>query len=220
MVLSNLMSTWDPFGFVCAVILHGKLIQRDICPPKERDPHNLLSLGWDDPLPTCLRSPGNETHSPKCCCFKDKWDEFLKALGDLQDVKVPRAVFPSGVPIDQRIYAFADASEEAICYVIYLRTKTSDNKIHVAFLLGNSKVIPRGVYTKGLISIPRAELCAADSLAQAVLQVRTDLKKEITLERVCLFTDSKDVIAWINNSTDTFPQYERYVGLKAVAANV
>ena len=182
-------------------------MQRDICPPKDRDPLNLHSLGWDDPLPYCLQLPGEKAHPQECCCFKNRWEDFLRILGNLQDVKVPRAVYPSGVQVDQRIYPFADASEEAICYVIYLRTKTSDNKIHVAFLMGSSKVIPRGVHTKGLISIPREELCTADALAQAVLQVRADVKNEITLQDVCLFTDSKDVFGWINNSTDSFPQY-------------
>ena len=68
-------------------------------------------------------------------------------------------------------------------------------------------MIPRGVYTKGLISIPRPELCAADALAQAVLQVLDDLRGEVSLQDICLFTDSEDVMGWLTNPTETFPRY-------------
>ena len=74
----------------------------------------------------------------------------------------------SGTPIHQQLQAFADASDLAICYAIYLRTKTSDGSIHVAFVCGNSKVLPKGTTVKGDLSIPRAELSAAHEMARQI----------------------------------------------------
>ena len=39
-------------------------------------------------------------------------------------------------------------------------------------------VIPRGAVVKGMLSIPRAELCAADALAKATMQIENDLDKQ------------------------------------------
>ena len=72
-----------------------------------------------------------------------------------KDLYTPRPFYPKGHggPIHQQLLAFADASDLAWCYVIYLRTITSDNKIHVAFVCGNTKVLPKGVCVKGQLSI-------------------------------------------------------------------
>ena len=79
------------------------------------------------------------------------------------------------MPKRQRLYAFADASDLALCYVIYLRTEMENGTIQVSFVAGNSMVIPRGNIVKGELSIPRAELCAADALAGAVMQIEQEL---------------------------------------------
>ena len=59
---------------------------------------------------------------------------------------------------------------------------------------------------KGQLSIPRAELCAARDLAEQVLQVETDLDIP-NLQPTRFFTDSQDVLAWINNKEDAKPRY-------------
>ena len=43
----------------------------------------------------------------------------------------------------QQLFAFSDNSDAAIAYVIYLRTVTDDDKVHAAFLSGNSRLTPR-----------------------------------------------------------------------------
>lgn len=95
----------------------------------------------------------------------------------------------------------------AIAFVIYLRTITDNGQIHVAFLSGSSRVVPKGTYKKGTISIPRAELNAADALAQAILQLHHDLRGEVELQKTRLFTDSHDVMGWLSNSIESFPRY-------------
>ena len=97
----------------------------------------------------------------------------------------------------------------AWCYVIYLRTVTSDNTIHVAFICGNNKVLPKGVSVKGQLSIPRAELNAAMDLAKKVLEVENELNMP-NLHPTIYYSDSQDVLAWVkNDSTNEAPK--RYI---------
>ena len=79
------------------------------------------------------------------------------------------------MPVHQQLFAFADASDLAWCYVIYLRTVTAVGSIHVAFVCGGTRVLPKSVSVKGQLSIPRAELGAAWELAKKVLEVETQL---------------------------------------------
>ena len=48
-LLGHLMSPYDPQGSVSRVMIDGKLIQRDVCPPKNQDQY--YQLEWGDPLP-------------------------------------------------------------------------------------------------------------------------------------------------------------------------
>ena len=45
--LSILNGIWDPFGYVCCVVISGKFLLREMMEGK--------NLGWDDPLPANLR---------------------------------------------------------------------------------------------------------------------------------------------------------------------
>ena len=100
----------------------------------------------------------------------------------------------------------ADATDLAWCYVIYLRTVTTDGSIHVAFVCGNSKVLPKGVSVKGELSIPRTELNAAVDLAEQVLQVETELDIP-NLHPTQYYTDSMNVLSWFTSNNDTNKRY-------------
>merc|ERR1712020_825996 len=96
---------------------------------------------------------------------------------DVQRIQVPRSYYPSGsgTPVHQQLHAFSDASDLASCYVVYLRTVTSNGNVYVAFVCGSTKVLPKGTSYKGQLSIPRAELAAAYDLASRVLEVETEI---------------------------------------------
>ena len=51
-------------------------------------------------------------------------------------------------------------------------TVTSDNTIHVSFVFGNNKVLPKGVTVKEQLPIPRVEVNAAMDIAKKVLEVK------------------------------------------------
>ena len=67
-------------------------------------------------------------------------------------------------------------------------------------------MLPKGVCIKGQLSIPRAELNAARDLAEQVLQLEADLDIS-NLHPSKYFTDSLDVLAWINNVKDATKRY-------------
>ena len=160
--LGHVMAPYDPQGIASPALLSCKLLQREIFPPIDQDPHKLHSLGWDDPIPSL---------------FEKQWNSMIKTCRDVQKISIPRPFYPigHGTPKHQQLYAFADASDLATCYAIYLRTVTSDESIHTALVCGNSKVLPKGVSIKGQLSIPRCELNAAKDLVEQVLQLEADL---------------------------------------------
>ena len=135
---------------------------------------------------------------------------MVSTCRETADLSIPRSFYPKGhgKPKHQQLFAFADASDLAWCYVIYLRTVTEDEKIHVAFMCGSTKVLPKGVCVKGQLSIPRAELNAAVDLATKVLEVETELDLPDRHPTI-LYSDSRDVLAWIKNDTtkETLKRY-------------
>ena len=46
------MSIYDPQGIAAPAMLSCKLLQKEIFPRKDEDPHYTHVLGWDDPIPT------------------------------------------------------------------------------------------------------------------------------------------------------------------------
>ena len=192
-LLGHTMAIYDPLGQVAPATLSCKLLQREIFSPKYQDPHNLQGFDWDDAIPEQ---------------FHRQWDDMLKTVQEVQEITTPLSFYSpgNGKPAHQHLYGFADASDLAICYVIYLRTVTENGHVDVAFVTGNSKVIERGVSVKGKLSIPRAELCAADALAMAMLQVTTDLDGDWT-GKTTYYSDSRDVLGWIESDITAPPRY-------------
>ena len=81
----------------------------------------------------------------------------------------------------------------------------------MAFVYGSSHVLPKGTTYKGCLSIPRAELCAATSLAEKVRDIEFELKaagKGSALSQPTqYFTDSQDVLDWLANTKDRQKRY-------------
>ena len=137
------MSVYDPLGMAEPATLTNKLFFRDLTPRKEEDPHCTRALDWDDPIPLL---------------FQKQWEQMQATCRDVESLEIPRSLYPAGhgTPAHQQLFAFADASDLAWCYVIYLRTVTTDGSIHVAFVYGGTRVLPKSVSVKGQLSIPRA----------------------------------------------------------------
>ena len=124
----------------------------------------------------------------------------------MESLEIPRSFYPEGhgKPVHQQLFAFADASDLAWCYVIYLRTVTSDGSIYVALVNGGNRVLPKNVSVKGQVSIPRAELGAAKELAEKVLDVEAQLDLPNRHPNIS-YSDSRDVLAWIQSDSTKEP---------------
>ena len=124
-------------------------------------------------------------------------------------LSLPRCYFPSnfGPIVKQELHCFCDASVNGTGHVIYIRSFTTSGEKHLAFVSANSKIAPRSV-----LSIPRLELCAAVDGAIATQQIVQDLK--LNPSDVFLYSDSKVVIGYLQNSSRRFSRYvTRRVGL-------
>lgn len=177
-ILSVVNSVFDPLGFLAPFTIVGKLILRDITSE---------NVKWDDPI------------SPD---IKVKWRKWESSLHELSLFKIPRSYcsFSLGTATSIVLHVFCDASELAISAVAYLVCHSDDDKIHVGFVFGKSKIAPKKGHT-----IPRLELCSA-VLATEIAQTSLDQLK-IKFNDVKFYTDSKIVLGYINNQTRRFYTY-------------
>ncbi|KAK3082438.1 hypothetical protein FSP39_009290 [Pinctada imbricata] len=177
-LLSTINSIFDPMGFVAPVVIRGRTLLREIMTE---------GLTWDEPLPQDR---------------KLEWESWKDSLSTLKYLKVPRMFTLVSLTSDTRheVHIFSDASEKAISAVAYLRIWDCQNKPHIGFIMGKSKLAPTNGHT-----IPRLELCAAvlatDIGDKVIEQLGID-RSELTYH-----TDSKVVLGYINKKSRRFYTY-------------
>ena len=134
-LLRQTIYVYDPLGIAEPATLTNKPFLRDLTPRKEEDSHCRNALDWDDAI----------SHQ-----FQKQWDQMQATCRDVVSLGIPCSFYPAGhgAPVHQQLFAFADASDLAWCYVIYLRTVTTDGSIHVAFVYGDTRVLPKSVSVK------------------------------------------------------------------------
>jgi len=161
---------------------------------------NSKNINWDEDLPETYRS---------------KWDSWRTSLHSLNNIQLERPFYPLGFsPTYQDLHIFCDASDQAIGYVAYMRSLGADSSVKVSFVTGSSKVSPRSA-----TSIPRLELCAAVEAAKRSQSLNQDLK--IKPSKTTLYTDSRIVLGYINNTAKRFSKYvERRVALILQHSNI
>ena len=88
---------------------------------------------------------------------------------------------------------FADASEDTICAVAYLRSKPKEYSAELAFVSGKCRVAPIQH-----LSIPRLELQAAVMAVR--LKEQTVKENETKIHSCNFWTDSTTVLQWTHSS--------------------
>ena len=134
--------------------------------------------------------------------YLEEWGRWTSSLVSLSNLKLSRCYTHAkfGTVVTRELHVFSDASQEAIGYVMYLKSISDTNDVHVSFVIGDSKVAP-----KGAESIPRLELCAAVEAAKAAFYVESQFTFEIS--SVYFYTDSEVVLGYIRNETRQFTRY-------------
>ena len=87
---------------------------------------------------------------------------------------------------------FADASEDTICAVAYLRSQTKEYSADLAFVIGKCRVAPMRH-----LSIPRLELQAA--VIAVMLKEQIVEEHEIQINSCSFWSDSNTVLQWIHS---------------------
>ena len=140
----------------------------------------LLGFGWDDEFPSD---------------FKKTCQEWFSQVPELPGLQVPRyyRVAEKNVA-DTSIYTMVDAPLLAYAAVSFVRNKFEDGEVTVRFIAAKAKVAPMKA-----TSVPRLELMAA-VLGLILARKMSELLK-IPFENCILWTDSKDVIFWIQGQS-------------------
>ncbi|XP_074649039.1 uncharacterized protein LOC141904353 [Tubulanus polymorphus] len=115
LILSNISSVYDPFGFLTPITVQSKILMQDIWK---------LSVDWDDSLSSELCS---------------RWSSVVKDMREASTFEFPRqvidsAMFVSGQP---ELHVFCDSSSRAFGAVTYIRCVDQS-----AFLMSKSRVAP------------------------------------------------------------------------------
>ena len=178
-IVSAVYSLFDPLGFIAPYAMKAKLLLQTLSRKR---------LGWDDTL--------EETD-------KEQWKRWLDDLPKLHQIQVDRCFKPQGFGEikEVELHLFSDASRQGYAAVAYLRLKDVANQVHCAFVMGKARLAPIRE-----ISIPRLELTAAVISVRLSKIIREEL--DMTIDRVCYWSDSTSVLKCINNESKRFHTFE------------
>ncbi|XP_065091296.1 uncharacterized protein LOC135712269 [Ochlerotatus camptorhynchus] len=175
-VLSLVMSVFDPLGMIAPFVVHGRPIVQEAW---------RSGIGWDEPLPADILP---------------RWEKYVKLLGTLDMVKIPRCYFPgysAGAYDSLELHVFVDASSTAYAAAAYFRI-VDGGKIRCSLVSAKPKVAPIK-----LLSVPRLELQAAvigtRLMKSTVLNwLRSDPRKykQYVAFRVTEILDETEVSDW------------------------
>ena len=183
-MLAVVNGIYDPIGIASPVVLGGKLIQRQVLAAKE---NGTAPYGWDDELPTKYLTP---------------WKKWIESVLELDGLKINRCLRPAdfGKCEHQTLHVFADASEDAIGYVIYVQSRNIYGLVHTEFFGSDSRVAPKGANT-----IPRLELCAALEATQKALRAVSEMV--IAPDAIQFYSDSRIFLGYLTNDSKRFSRY-------------
>ncbi|XP_024875673.1 uncharacterized protein LOC112457035 [Temnothorax curvispinosus] len=175
-VLSLTVRLFDPLGWLAPVVVSAKILFQATW---------LRGLDWDDPL--------SETDALQ-------WKTYQAELPLLEQIRVPRRIYPGARGLGVELHGFADASEKAYAAVVYLRAQAQDGSWLVTLLAAKTKVAPLKT-----VALPRLELDAAALLARLAAHTKVTLKlPEVPLY---LWSDAMVALGWIRGHPTRWKTY-------------
>ena len=176
-MVSDVAKVFDVMGWFSPAIIKMKILLQHLWE---------IKLDWDDPIPEHI--------------YQD-WFQWRSELPLLMTVRIPRCYSPSKETIvSTQLHGFSDASEEAYAGVVYLRIEYSTKRVHTSLVISKTKVSP----IKRL-SIPRLELCGAQTLTRLLQRTMKILK--IPVRSVFAWTDSTVVLGWLSGNPRRFKTF-------------
>ena len=175
--LKKLAMLFDPLQMLAPFTIRAKMAMQKTW---------LLGLDWDDEFPSNLK---------KTC------QEWFSQLPELSGVQVPRCYRVNEKRVAATsIHTMVDASLLAYAAVSYVRHEYEDGEVTVQFAAAKAKVAPTKATT-----VPRLELMAAVLGLRLARKVSELL--DIPFENCTLWTDSKDVICWIQGQSRRYKTF-------------
>jgi len=168
-LLKLMGSIFDPLGLLSPLTIGIRLLFRKLWQ---------LKLEWDENIPEEILA---------------LLEKQLNLLSLHNNISIPRYIKSSVSNFD--IFAFCDASAEAICCVFYGVTILNGVRI-VSFVCSKARVSP----LSETITIPRLELLAALLL----VNVYRDIQDSLPEHQCFFYTDSMCCLSWIKGTTKTW----------------
>lgn len=172
-IFAEIASIYDPMGWLVPLTLKAKAVMQKIWTLRVND----AAYEWDQPLPASI---------------VQEWHDLKTQIPLINDIKIPRWL-QTMTSTDIELHWFADASELGYACVVFVRITHEDGHVHMQQLVAKSRMVPLKKLT-----ITRLELLAAELLAKLIQQVTNTMQMEF--KRVCLWSDSKIVLAWIKGN--------------------
>lgn len=178
-VLSTVASLFDPLGLISPFILQGKVILQSLCQGGSE---------WDTPL---------DEKTEKL------WIEWKQNMtGALENLIIPRCyrIGLSATIVTAELHSFSDASTVGYGQCSYLRLVDDAANVRVSLVMSKARVAPLKT-----VSIPRLELQAACTS----IEISSFVKEQLQIDNLkeTFWTDSKVVLAYINNESRRFHVY-------------
>lgn len=178
LVLSCVMSFFDPLGLLAPFTIHGKILVQDLW---------RTGCGWDEEIDEGALQ---------------KWKRWTSLLSQVADIRIPRCyigdAFSTAIESLQ-LHIFMDASEHAYGCVAYFRTVV-DGKVRISLVTSRSKVAPLKRQ-----SIPRLELMAAVLGSRLLRTVQQ--QHSLPILNYFLWSDSQTVLSWIRSDQLKYKQF-------------
>ena len=168
-ILSLVFSVFDPIGLFASFSVHMRRLLKG----------NWTKNGqpWDKEV-----EPGEEAEFLR-------WKEQLPIVAETSIAR--RYFYTAGDKIE--LHVFADASEDTMCAVAYLRSQPNEYSADLAFVIGKCRVAPMRH-----LSIARLELQAAVMAVRLKEQIVKE--HEMKISSCSFWSDSTTVLQWIHSS--------------------
>ncbi|XP_062542139.1 uncharacterized protein LOC134210130 [Armigeres subalbatus] len=177
-VLSSVMSMFDPLGLLSPFTVYGRILIQDLW---------RTGCSWDEPI------DGQSF---------EKWTRWTKALPSIEAIRIPRSYFgqASSADIqDLQLHIITDASKGAYGCSAYFRAVVN-GRIPCVLVSSRVKVAPLKP-----MSVPRLELQAAVLGARLAVAVRSN--HTFNIAQQVFWTDSTTVLSWITSDVRRYKEF-------------
>ena len=176
-VLEQTMRIYDPIGILSPFLLRAKILLRETW---------ALKLGWDDAVPTGLRS---------------RWITLFKEMFQLSQVEYSRCLTPPDAKGGPTLIILSDASDLAYGFSAYVRWELTDGSFWSRLIFAKCRIAPLRK-----LSTPQMELNGAVLSKRARKVIEKEMR--MAFDQTYQLVDSETVLCMLNKVSTRFKLFE------------